>query len=208
VTLGGPAFDDPGDDFEPGLFIKPGIIFTSRGCPHHCPFCLVPKREGNIMELPIRPGHIIADNNLLACSRPHIEAVFDMLSQQRRGAVFSGGLDATLLQPWHIDLIRGLPRLGGVWFACDSAAAIKPLQRAAEMLTWLDIKKKRCYCMIGLGSIQEAEARLERVYALGFLPFAQLYRPADSCQAMPPYDWHWKALARKWSRPAAYRGRK
>jgi hypothetical protein len=60
--------------------------------------------------------------------------------------------------------------------------------------------------MIGFGeeSIAQAEARLERVFELGFLPFAQLFRGQQSL-AYPP---DWKAVTRKWSRPAAYRPKK
>lgn len=32
VKLGGPAYHSPTDDFTPGLYVKKGIIFTSRGC--------------------------------------------------------------------------------------------------------------------------------------------------------------------------------
>ena len=50
-------------------------------------------------------------------------------------------------------------------------------------------------------TIQEAEKRLEEVYALEFLPFAQLYRGPDERE----YTRDWRLLAKKWSRPAAYR---
>ena len=41
-----------------------------------------------------------ADNNLLACSREHVEAVLDMLAAQPRAARFTGGIDARLCEPW------------------------------------------------------------------------------------------------------------
>ena len=102
VEVGGPAFDDPGAAFVPGRYVKLGVSITSRGCPKRCPWCFVPKREGQIRELEIQPGWILQDNNLLGCSRGHVEQVFDMLREQRRGCVFAGGLDATLLRPWHV----------------------------------------------------------------------------------------------------------
>lgn len=46
VEMGGPAFDDHGDHFVPGRFVKSGVTITSRGCSKDCPWCLVPKREG------------------------------------------------------------------------------------------------------------------------------------------------------------------
>lgn len=203
VKLGGPALGDPGGEFVPGRYVKPGVVITSRGCPKACHWCFVPRREEGIRELPITDGWIVQDNNLLACSRRHIEAVFEMLRRQRKGAIFSGGLDTTLLQPWHAELLASI-RLSEVWVACDTATRMRWLRYAGELLGDLPVRKRRCYVLIGYGSesLSMAERRLEAVYALGFLPFAQLYRSET------PIGWsrEWRALAKKWSRPAAYRG--
>lgn len=201
VEVGGPAFDDPGGEFEPGRFLKRGVTITSRGCVRSCPWCFVPTREGRVREIEIKPGWIIQDNNLLACSRGHIEAVFDMLRGQSRAAIFSGGLDAVLLKPWHVDLLESI-RVGEIWVACDSENMV-PITRAASMLQGFEQRRKRCYVMIGFGdeTLADAEKRLESVYGLGFLPFAQLYRGKGERK----YNRSWRALNKKWSRPAAYR---
>lgn len=202
VEVGGPAFGDPGGDFTPGRYIKEGVVFTSRGCPRACGWCFVPVREKAVRELPITDGWIVQDNNLFACSRSHIEAVFRMLSRQRKAAIFSGGIDTILLQPWHVDLFKSI-RVREIWVACDTESRMRWLKRAAELLSEIPVRKRRCYVMVGYNeeSLTTAEKRLEEVYSLGFLPFAQLYRGIE------PVQWSkdWKALARKWSRPAAYR---
>lgn len=81
VRLGGPAMGERGGDFIPGLYLKPGYIITSRGCPNRCWFCSVPKRDGPLRELPIHEGCNVLDDNLLACSENHIRAVFTMLAK-------------------------------------------------------------------------------------------------------------------------------
>jgi len=210
VLLGGPAFDDPADmDFVPGRFIKHGVTFTSRGCPKHCPWCLVAKREGKIRELPIIPGYIVQDNNLLACSRGHIERVFEMLAAQKKGIEFKGGLDIDYMQPWHIELLKKI-KVAELWVACDRKEDLKRLNKAAELLSDFNINKRRCYVLLGFRgeNIANAEKRCEAVYAKGFLPFAQLYK--DNLQYhKPKFVWskEWRDLQRKWSRPAIYRSR-
>lgn len=210
VRIGGPACDDPGGDFTPGLYMRRGVTITSRGCPRRCPWCVVPRRSGAIRELPIAAGHIVNDDNLLACSREHVEAVFGMLRAQSRGAVFGGGLDARLLQDWHRPLLDTI-RVGELWFACDTLAGLKPLERTAAILDGIPIKKRRCYVLLAFDpgeTLAGAEVRCQQVYALGFLPFAQLYQPFDQAGGLRAYPDAWRRLARKWSRPAAYRARK
>jgi hypothetical protein len=36
VKIGGPAFNEPGGDFVPGLYLRRGNVITSRGCPNRC----------------------------------------------------------------------------------------------------------------------------------------------------------------------------
>lgn len=202
VRIGGPAYDDPGGEFVPGRYMKQGVTITSRGCPKKCPWCVVPTREGRIRELEIKPGWIVQDNNLLACSRGHVNAVFGMLRGQNRRCCFNGGLDSSFLQDWHVDLFRSV-KLDELWFACDTPQGLPRLERVAKMLEGISIEKRRCYVLMGFDgeTIVEANERVTAVYEMGFLPFAQLYRDDT------PRQWSrdWKDLQRFWSRPAAYR---
>jgi hypothetical protein len=63
--------------------------------------------------------------------------------------------------------------------------------------------KKRCYVLIGFNgeTLADAERRLNFVYELGFLPFAQLFNGDKKTK----WTREWDALQRKWCRPAAYR---
>ena len=205
VRIGGPAYDDPGADFIPGRYLKIGCTITSRGCPKRCGWCKVPFSEGALRELPIRPGWIVQDNNLLACSEKHIRAVFDMLRAQNRGIYFNGGLDKHFLKPWHRSLFDSIP-IGELWFACDTGQDLVHLESAAEILTGIPRRKLRCYTMIGYDSetLADAEKRIERVFQLGFMPFSQLYQPPTADRPTKMYGADWKAVNKKWCRPAAY----
>lgn len=203
VRIGGPAYGDPGGEFTPGRFLKKGCTITSRGCVKKCGWCV--ERFNPQRLIGIKPGWIVQDSNLLACPEAHVRAVFEMLRSQGRAIYFNGGLDKHFLKDWHRELFDSV-RIGELWFACDVSSDLPWLERAAGILDGIPVEKRRCYTMIGYDAetLGESEKRLERVFELGFLPFCQLYRPD---QGSKEYSTEWRALARKWSRPAAYRGR-
>ena len=66
VKIGGVAYGDRGAEFAPGRYIRPGYVFTSRGCPRRCWFCSVWKRVPVPRILPVIDGWNILDDNLLA----------------------------------------------------------------------------------------------------------------------------------------------
>jgi len=199
VKLGGPAFGTPVNGFTPGQYVRQGVTFTSRGCNNQCPWCLVPPREGRLQEYTeFVAGNIIQDNNLLQCSRAHMDKVFAMLRTQH-AIEFTGGLDARLVTTEIADAIRGL-RLKQLFLACDTDAALPTLERAIKLLQ-LPRDKVRCYVLCAFGAtIDQCEERLQRVWRAGAMPFAQLYQSPDK---LIHYSREWRALARTWSRPAA-----
>jgi hypothetical protein len=201
VKLGGPAFGNSNGRFIPGKYIKYGVTFTTRGCDNQCPWCLVPSREGELIELEdFAPGYIIQDNNLLQASRNHISRVFDMLKAQHKAAIFAGGLQASLIDDWFVEKLRTI-RVDYLFLAADTMSALRPLERAIDKLRFFDRRKLRVYTMIGLNeTIEQATERLEIIWEIGGMPFAQLYQPADR---FIDYPQTWKQLARTWSRPAA-----
>lgn len=198
VKVGGPALGGEGGEFEPGMYVKQGVTFTSRGCIRRCPWCLV---DSPLRLLEIKPGWIVQDNNFLATGRKHMGKVFEMLRAQRRAIKFAGGLDTRLVNDWVAEQLSGV-RISEVFLAADTNGALKPLGQAVLRLPFLSRDKLRCYvlCAYGDETIEEAEERLKAVWEIGCLPFAQLYQPADR---YIKYDRAWKQLARRWSRPAA-----
>ncbi len=200
VTLGGPAYDDNGGDFVPGRYLKPGYVITSRGCNNNCWFCVAPKREGKIRELPITDGWILQDNNLLQCSDSHIKAVFEMLKRQPHKAVFSGGIEARELKDWHVDLFVDL-KPQSLFLAYDTPDDYEPLVRASKMFSGTSMLKQhkvQCYVLIGWprDTIEQAEERLHSVVALGLMPFAMLYRNERG-----EVDKQWQRFQREWANP-------
>lgn len=209
VQVGGPAYHSlrvpsPLDEFTPGRFMKEGCTITSRGCPKACAYCVVSSSEGPLRELTIQPGWIVQDNNLLACSESHVRRVFDMLRAQKRCIFFNGGLDKDYLEDWHRAEFDSIS-IGELWFACDRVTDLPRLEKAARILQGIPKSKLRCYVLLGFEneSLAIAEKKVERVFELGFMPFAQLYQ----AEQIKTYPKAWRELNRKWARPAAYMSR-
>ena len=205
IKMGGPAFGEPSGDFLRGFYLRDGYTITSRGCPNHCPYCFVPVRERGLRELPIVEGWCVQDDNLLACSREHIESVLTMAGAQQRQAVFSGGLEARLLEQWHVDRLRAM-NPEQMFFAYDRPGDLEPLEWAATMLKAVGFTRHhmRCYVLAGYrdDTPDKAEERLRAVLGLGFHPCIMLYRGEDGEKPEG-----FEALERYWSRPALiYRG--
>ena len=202
VKLGGPAYDAPGGEFVPGRYLKPGYTITSRGCPNHCWFCAVPKREGGLRELPIAEGWKVQDDNLLACSEAHVRAVFAMLKRQPRNAELRG-LEAKHLKPWHVDLLSDL-KPTRMYFAYDAPDDLEPLRQAGEMLSEVGFTREShvacSYVLVGYpgDTMDAAEVRLRESWVAGFFPFAMLYRDERG-----DADRDWRRFQKAWCRPPA-----
>lgn len=202
VKIGGPATGMRGEDFIPGLYLKQGYVITSRGCPNRCWFCSVPKREGNIRELPIADGWNVLDDNLLACSEKHIRVVFEMLKRQGHRSEFTGGMEAKRLKPWHVKLFREL-RPKQIFFAYDTPDDLPPLEEAARLFREAGDGNRtilRCYVLIGYprDTFDKATKRLKTVKSLGFCPMAMLYRDSTGETTQD-----WRKFQRSWARPGS-----
>jgi hypothetical protein len=205
VLLGGPAYNEPGGAFVPGRYLRPGYVITSRGCPNHCWFCSVWRRESEgVKELPITDGWNVLDDNLLACSPEHIVNVFSMLMKQQRRIEFTGGLEAVRLADWHVNLLAALPRRPAVFFAYDTPDDYEPLRIAARKMLLAGFTKAshnlRCYVLCGYpqDSMARAERRLRQVLTVGITPMAMLWRDETGRTIQ-----EWRQFQRSWARPAA-----
>lgn len=208
VRIGGPGWrallSGPGE-FTPGLYLKKGIVITSRGCPNKCNFCLVPRTEGQIRELKIHEGNNIADNNLLACSKEHIKKVFKMLRRQR-GIRFSGGLEAKRITNEIVEQLNDLS-IKFIWLAYDSENNKTAVQKAIDKLSkYFTREQLRCYVLIGSegDTLEKAETRLREAWDMGTIPFAMRYRKpvSDFGGSYVSRQREWNLLQREWVRPA------
>lgn len=208
TKIGGVAYGDDSLEFIPGRYIRPGYTITSRGCPRRCWFCGVWKKWPVAHPLPIHPGWNVLDDNLLACPREHVEAVFAMLRGQKRRVEFTGGLEALSLQDYQVDLLASLKPRPNMFFAYDPGDAFETLESAASRLLAAGFTRRshrlRCYVLIGhpKDTLALAEQRLRQMVGIGFTPFAMLWRPETPSQQRYAPGHDWRAFQRHWARPA------
>jgi hypothetical protein len=169
--------------------------YTSRGCIRSCKFCSVPQVEGTLRELPdFTPAPIILDPNFLACSKIHIENATEKLVQLQF-VDFLHGLDARLLEPWHVELFTKQLNLR-IWrFTFDSLQNEPSLRNTLDILKNYGIKPKErviVYCIYGFTETPEdAYERAKLILKLGTHPYAMRYQPMDALSknnSIPP---HW-----------------
>ena len=202
VKIGGPATGQRGEEFIPGKYLRPGYTITSRGCPNRCAHCTVWKRDGPVRELPIKVGSNVQDDNLLACSDKHIKAVFRMLKRQTDPVRFGGGLEAKLLQEWHVEELTKLNLLS-VFFAYDTPDDHEPLVETGKMLARAGIIKPythvaKCYVLIGMprDDFDLADDRMIQTMQAGFMPYPMLFRgPKDGKEK----SHSWKEFRKRWA---------
>ena len=214
VKVGGVAYGDPGAEFIPGRYVRPGYTFTSRGCPRRCWFCSVWKRDPIPRLLAIQDGWNILDDNLLACPEPHVRAVFQMLRRQGRRIEFTGGLEAAALQDYQVGLLADLKPRPNCFFAYDPGDPFETLESAAKRMIAAGFTVRshllRSYVLIGYpkDTFALAEARLRQMLSIGFTPYAMLWQPeTPSAQKYKPGP-EWRRFQKVWLRPAIIHARK
>jgi len=146
VTVGGEL---------PGILqrVNPLATRTTVGCTRRCQFCGIGRQQiepGPFRELADWPDlPVICDNNLLASSRNHFEAVVIRLA--RWGwADFNQGLDCRLMTPEFARLLHEIQK-PMIRLALDADGEKEPWEHAFGLLRHFRIAKSaiRSYCLIG-----------------------------------------------------------
>lgn len=116
------------------------IGYITRGCPNHCPWCVVPAKEGAIKpyrawEQLVRPDSkklVLMDNNILA-SEYGIEQLESMIGSGY-AIDLNQGMDARLVDDRIAGILARLKWIRFIRFSCDQTAQIEPIMRTAELL--------------------------------------------------------------------------
>lgn len=180
------------EDLMPAYDLVPewhwSIVFASRGCPNRCPFCAVPRLEGNLNSLKwsikhlIYPGHgrvIFWDNNILAA--PNWKAVLSEVEQLGLEVDFNQGLDAMRLTPEMVDRIYRM-KFPCVRFAYDRRGQREFVKRAIESLTSRGIRGREMFVYLLYNYAEEPDDFFERVrdvLSWGAVAYPMRFQPLD-----------------------------
>lgn len=125
------------------------ILFTSRGCIRNCPFCAVPKIEGQMksiltdVESHVHDGHkqiIFWDNNFLAS--PDWKEILENLQEIGLKIDFNQGLDARLIDDEKAKMLADL-KIPVVRMAYDWVGEKNIIKNAVNLLAEHGIKRRK-----------------------------------------------------------------
>lgn len=144
------------------------IGYLTRGCPNHCRWCVVPKKEGAIR--PYRSWHdvvrkdtdklVLMDNNILACEYG-IEQLESLIGSGYRIDI-NQGMDARLVDDRIAWILSQLKWIRFIRFSCDQKSQIDPIRRTIELLGKHGVRPYRIFIyLLVTDDIQDASDRVE-----------------------------------------------
>ena len=168
------------------------IGFLTRGCIRHCPWCVVPRKEGYIhpyrtwkeIKRPDTRNIVFMDNNILACEYG-LEQLRDMVGEDIR-IDFNQGIDARLITPEIAELLGKLKWIRFVRLACDTDAMLPIVLDRIKLLERYGLKPWRMFVYVLVQDIESAEKRCIALRDIGANPFAQPYRDFEN--NTPPHE--------------------
>ena len=179
------------DEMFPDYSLYPAcdyaIGYITRGCPNHCRWCVVPRKEGAIKpyrtwQQLVRPDSdklVLMDNNILACEYgiKQLESLIDSGYK----IDLNQGMDARLVTREIAEILSKLKWIKYLRFSCDTTAQIEHIQKTAEMLGKHGIKPYRLFIyLLVTEDLDNAEYRVEQLKKLrGITIYAQAERKLD-----------------------------
>lgn len=191
IDIGGSGYDlrkvlpDEINDMTPDYDLYPAnrsyYGFTSRGCIRHCPFCIVPRKEGRFRLLYDTPQEALSsimgtqakfkeitflDNNILA-DKDWFLALADELSRSGMKVDFNQGLDIRLMDEEIAQALVKLRPINDWKFAFDSMDYREDVLSGIRTLVdaGMDVKHKCIFYVYVDGDYQVDDA-IERMRIL------------------------------------------
>lgn len=165
--------------------------FLTRGCPRHCPFCIVSQKEGNqsvkvanLSEFWRGQKFIkLLDPNLLAC-KDHVE-LLQQLIDSKAYVDFTQGLDARCINENNAELLAKV-KVKMIHFAFDDIKQEKSIIKGLKLfkkISNIPEYKTGIYILTNFNTSHEQDLyRVKVVQELGYRPYIMIYNKTTAPQ--------------------------
>ena len=199
------------DRTQPDYSIYPNVPsdtaygFLTRGCPNHCRWCVVPRKEGmirpymDIDEIATKTRHniVLMDNNILAAG-DYAKTQLTKIIERGYHIDFNQAMDARLVTEEYAELLAKVKWIKSrIRFGCDTQTQIPAVERAMEMIngygykgeyflyTMLNADFRESFARVNYWRRRNLEIRKEHKRNIMY-PYAQPYRDPTNSHAQPP----------------------
>lgn len=144
------------------------IGYLTRGCPNHCRWCIVPRKEGGIKPYRawqdvVRPDTdklVLMDNNILACE--YGISQLEGLAGSGQRIDLNQGMDARLVDGRIAGILSRLDWIRFIRFSCDQMAQVEPVKNAIDLLMERGVRPYRIFVyLLVTADLQDASRRVE-----------------------------------------------
>lgn len=181
------------EDLMPAYDLVPkwewSIMFASRGCPNHCPYCAVPRLEGELSRLKYNIGHLVypghkriifGDNNILAA--PNWKSIATEVMELGIEVDFNQGLDASFVTQEVAETLSKM-KMPCVRLSYDYKGKGKNVKKAIELITSHGIRGREIFVYVLYNfkdSPDDFFERVKDVLTWGAVVFPMRFEPLDS----------------------------
>jgi hypothetical protein len=176
-----------------GYFKDTMMLFTARGCPNRCAYCMVWRMEPDyyildnwkeLIEKNDKKICVLIDNNILAAPLEHLTNVVEALNRNKKKVILNGGVDCKLVTKENAKLLASLSYTHrGFRIAFDRMEDDGHFQRAMEMLIKAGLKPKGNsygYVLFNFDDTpQEAFYRTMECMKYDVEPYVMRYKPLN-----------------------------
>lgn len=164
------AVDDTFPDYSIYPYCDYAIGYMTRGCPNHCRWCVVPRKEGQIKPYRkwkeiVRPDTnklVLMDNNILA-SQHGVEQLSTLIDSKYK-IDLNQGMDARLVTKDVAQMLSLLKWIRFIRFSCDQKTQIESIIKTINLLGQYGVRPYRIFIyLLVTADIMDAAERVEEL---------------------------------------------
>lgn len=155
--------------------------FLTRGCIRNCPWCIVPKKEGEIKPnsdiddfIGNHKTAVLMDNNVLASD--HGIKQIEKIIEKGIKIDFNQGIDARLINNSIAKLLSKVKWIRYIRLSCDSINNLSYIKHAVKLLNKNGVKNYNIFVYMLIENTDDAIYLANYFKEIGICPFGQPYR--------------------------------